>query len=173
VPLDAFYRAINKVNPSLIRVDADEVTYNLHVMIRFNLEVELLEGTLSIDDLPEVWRARYTSDLGITPSDDKDGILQDVHWYGGIIGGQFQGYTLGNLISAQIYEAALQAHPEITREVGAGKFSTLLNWLRQNVHQHGSKFLADELIERVTGSPLQVEPLMRYLNGKFGGIYGL
>jgi carboxypeptidase Taq len=173
VTADQFYRAVNKVERSLIRVDADEVTYNLHVMIRFGLEMALLEGTLSIDDLPEAWRARYTSDLGVTPPDDRDGVLQDVHWYGGMIGGAFQGYTLGNLMSAQIYESALAAHPSIPDEVGRGQFTTLHGWLKDNVYQHGGKFTADELIVRVTGRALETAPLMRYLTNKYSAIYNL
>ncbi|NUQ05714.1 MAG: carboxypeptidase M32 [Anaerolineae bacterium] len=173
VSLDSFYRAVNKVERSLIRVDADEVTYNLHVMIRFGLELDLLEGKLSIDDLPEAWRARYTSDLGITPPDDKDGVLQDVHWYGGLIGGAFQGYTIGNLMSAQFYEAALRAHPEIEAEIGQGKFDTLRTWATENIYRWGSKFTANELMERVTGGPLQVAPLIRYLRGKYGELYSV
>ncbi len=173
VTVDQFYRAVNRVARSLIRVDADEVTYNLHVMIRFDLELELLEGTLSIDDLPEAWRARCTRDLGITPPDDRDGVLQDVHWYGGQIGGSFQGYTIGNLISAQVYESALAAHPSIPDEIGQGQFGTLHTWLRENIYRHGSKFTAEELVQRVTGRPLEVAPLMRYLTGKYSAIYGL
>jgi carboxypeptidase Taq len=173
VSLDAFYRAINKVSPSLIRTDADEVTYNLHVMLRFDLEVDLLEGRLAVKDLPEAWNARYAADLGVTPPDDKDGILQDVHWYSWRFGGAFQGYTLGNILSAQFYERALAAHPEITAEIGQGKFDTLRNWLTHNIYTHGSKFSAPELIERVTGGGLDVQPLMRYLRGKYAPLYGL
>ncbi len=173
VSLEIFYRAINKVQRSFIRVDADEVTYNLHVMIRFELELALLEGSLSIDDLPTAWRDRYTSDLGITPPDDKDGVLQDVHWYGGAIGGAFQGYTIGNLISAQLYESALAAHPSIPDEIARGQFATLREWLTTNVYRHGAKFTADELVQRVTGRALEVAPLMRYLSGKYGTLYGL
>ena len=101
MPFDTFYRAVNKVSRSLIRTEADEVTYNLHVMLRFDFELQLLEGRLAIKDLPEAWHARYQSDLGLHAPDDRDGVLQDVHWYGGIIGGVFQGYTLGNILSAQ------------------------------------------------------------------------
>ena len=103
VPLETFYRAINKVERSLIRTDADEVTYNLHVMLRFDLELELLEGRLAVKDLPEAWRARFKADFGIAPPDDRDGCLQDVHWYAGTVGGAFQGYTIGNILSAQFY----------------------------------------------------------------------
>jgi carboxypeptidase Taq len=170
---DVFYRAINKVKPSLIRTDADEVTYNLHVMIRFELELQLLEGSLSIRDLPEAWNAAYQNDLGVVAPDDRDGVLQDVHWYGGLIGGAFQGYTLGNLFAAQFFEAALAAHPEITAEIAQGQFGTLHGWLKDNIYQHGSKFTAAELVERVTGGPLRVDPLIRYIEAKYGEIYGL
>jgi len=173
VPLEAFYRAVNKVQASLIRTDADEVTYNLHVMLRFDLELALLEGQLAVKDLPEAWRERYRTDLGIAPADDKDGVMQDVHWYGGLIGGQFQGYTLGNILSGQFYAAALQAHPEIPAEIAQGQFGTLLGWLRGNIHQHGSKFTASELIQRVTGGPLSIEPYIGYLRTKYGALYGL
>ena len=173
VPLDTFYRAINKVQRSLIRTDADEVTYNLHVMLRFDLELELLEGTLQARDLPEAWRERYRADLGITPPDERDGVLQDVHWFGGIVGGSFQGYTLGNILSAQFYETATLAHPLIEQEIAAGEFGTLHGWLKDNLYQHGRKYTAPELVERATGGPLSIEPYMRYLRGKFGELYAL
>ena len=121
VPLDTFYRAINKVERSLIRTDADEVTYNLHVMMRFDFELELLEGKLEVRDLPEAWWERMKSDLGITPPDDRDGVLQDVHWYAGTIGGAFQGYTLGNILSAQFFEGATRAHPQIAGRDRGGR----------------------------------------------------
>jgi carboxypeptidase Taq len=173
VPLETFYGAINKVERSLIRTDADEVTYNLHVMIRFDLELALLEGRLSIRDLPAAWRERYRTDLGIVPPDDRDGVLQDVHWYAGIIGGVFQGYTLGNIMNAQFYEAALRAHPEIPAEIARGEFATLHGWLKANIYQHGSKYTASELMERAAGQPLSIEPYIRYLRAKYGKLYRL
>ena len=173
VALDTFYRAINKVQTSLIRTDADEVTYNLHVMLRFDLELELLEGRLAIRDLPEAWRSRYQSDLGITPPDDRDGVLQDVHWYAGLIGGCFQGYTLGNILSAQFYAAALKAQPTIPSDITAGSYESLRNWLGENIYQHGRKYLPTELVERVTGQPIQIEPYMQYLRSKYGALYPL
>lgn len=173
VSLDTFYRAINKVQRSLIRTDADEVTYNLHVMIRFDLELDMLEGKLAVKDLPDAWNARYESDLGITPPDDKDGVLQDVHWYAGTIGGSFQGYTLGNIMSLQFYSAALKDNPNIPNEILSGKFDTLHGWLRDNIYQHGSKLTANDLLERVTGGPLTIEPYIRYLRAKFGELYDL
>jgi carboxypeptidase Taq len=173
VPLETFYRAINKVQPSLIRVSADEVTYNLHVIIRFDLELELLEGRLAVRDLPEAWRERYRSDLGVVPPDDRNGVLQDSHWYDDGIGGVFQGYTLGNIMGPQFFEAAQRAHPEIPAEIARGELVTLRGWLRENVYRHGRKYTPAELVERATGGPLSIEPYMRYLRSKYGEIYGL
>jgi len=173
VGLETFYRAVNKVERSLIRTDADEVTYNLHVMMRFDLELDLLEGSLAVRDLPEAWRERFRTDMTIVPPDDRDGVLQDVHWYGGVIGGAFQGYTLGNIMSAAFFEAALQAHPGIVDESEAGEFGTLHGWLVENIYQHGRKYTPSELVERVTGAPLSVEPYVRYLRAKYGELYKL
>jgi carboxypeptidase Taq len=173
VSVDRFYRAINKVERSLIRTDADEVTYNLHVMIRFELECALLEGSLSVRDLPEAWRERYRADLGVTPADDKDGVLQDVHWYAGIVGGQFQCYTLGNILAAQIFDAATVARPNIVTDIARGTFSSLHGWLRDTMYRHGSKYLPDELVQRVTGQSIGIEPYVAYLRGKFGDLYRL
>lgn len=173
VPLDTFYRAINKVERSLIRTDADEVTYNLHVMIRFDLELELLEGKLAIKELPDAWHARYQSDLGLRAPNDTDGVLQDIHWYVDFVGGAFQGYTLGNIMSAHFYQQAISAHPDIPAQIAQGEFDTLRSWLTQNIYQHGSKYTANELVERVTGAPLTIEPYIRYLRTKFGELYAL
>jgi carboxypeptidase Taq len=173
VPLDDFYRAINRVSRSLVRIESDEVTYNLHVMIRFDLEVELLEGRLAVKDLPEAWHARYQSDLGVRAPDDRNGVLQDVHWYSGPVGGAFQGYTLGNILGAQFFRAALRARPAIPQEIAAGRFDTLHGWLREQVYQHGSKFTADEIVRRVTGGPMSIEPYLDYLWEKYAPLYGL
>lgn len=173
VSLEAFYRAINKVERSLIRMDADEVTYNLHIMLRLDFEMQLLEGTLAMRDLPEAWHERLEADLGIAPKSDRDGVLQDVHWFSDHIGGTFQGYTLGNIMAAQFYEAALKAHPDIPAQIRAGEFGALHGWLKENVYQHGAKFTAAELLERATGGPLRIEPYMRYLRGKYEALYGL
>jgi len=173
VSLDQFHAAINKVEKSLIRTDSDEVTYNLHVMLRFDFELQLLEGTLSIRDLPEAWHERFEQDFGIVPPNDSDGVLQDVHWYAGVIGGSFQGYTLGNILSAQFYSAALKAHPSIPDEMKLGKFDTLHSWLRENIYRHGSKFTAPEIIERASGMPLTIEPYINYLKTKYGTLYTL
>lgn len=173
VSLEVFHRAINKVTPSLIRTDADEVTYNLHVMIRFDLEQQLLEGTLAVNDLPHAWNARYEADLGVSPTDHRDGVLQDVHWFAGRIGGMFQGYTLGNVLSAQFYEAALQDLPEIDEQTAGGSFELLHSWMKEHIYQHGRKYIPAELIERATGGPIQVHAYIDYLKGKFGELYEL
>jgi carboxypeptidase Taq len=173
VTLETFYRAINRVERSLIRTDADEVTYNLHIMVRFDLEVDLLEGRLQVKDLPQAWRARMAEDLGVAPVDDRNGCLQDVHWYGGSLGGGFQGYTIGNILSAQFYAAAVKAHPEIPGEIAAGRFDTLHAWLAGNLYRHGRKFTPDELVARATGGAMSIAPYLAYLRGKYGEFYRL
>ena len=173
VPLETFYRAINKVERSLIRTEADEVTYNLHILLRFDFELALLEGKLAVRDLPEAWRERFEADLGIVPPDDRDGVLQDVHWYSGTIGGSFQGYTLGNILGSAFFEKALETHPEILAEIEAGEFGTLHGWLNEHIYRHGRKYTPSELIERVTGGPLNVGPYIRYLREKYGELYEL
>ena len=174
VPLDTFYRAINKVERSLIRTDADEVTYNLHVMLRFDLELDLLEGRLAVKDLPEAWRARFKADFGIAPPDDRDGCLQDVHWYGGSVGGAFQGYTIGNILSAQFYAAALAG---ASRDPGArwrrASSARCTAGCSDNLYRHGRKFTPDELVERATGSPMTIAPYIAYLRAKYGELYQL
>lgn len=170
---DTFYRAINKVQRSLIRTDADEVTYNLHVMMRFDLELDLLEGRLAVKDLPEAWRTRIIADLGVTPADDRDGCMQDVHWFSGPIGGVFQGYTIGNILSAQFYAAAVNACPEIPGEIIRGEFATLHRWLVDHIYRHGRKFDPDDLVTRATGKPMTIAPYLAYLRSKFGELYKL
>ena len=170
---ETFYRAINKVARSLIRTDADEVTYNLHVILRFDLELELLAGKLAVKDLPQAWRARYERDLAITPRDDRDGCLQDVHWYSGGIGGAFHSYAVGNILAAQFYAAALRAHPDIPNEVRAGEFTTLRRWLTENLYRQGRKFKPAEIVTRATGEPMTIKPYMAYLRRKYGELYQL
>ncbi|MEY2846524.1 MAG: hypothetical protein RL076_2070 [Chloroflexota bacterium] len=173
VPLDTFYRAINKVSRSLIRTDADEVTYNLHVIIRFELELELLEGTLAVKDLARAWKERYAAMLGIEPPNDKDGVLQDVHWYAGTIGGSFQGYTIGNVMSAQIYAAALASNPAIATDIATGNYRSLLAWLQTNLYATGRRWDAPGTLKRVTGQELSVAPYFAYLKAKYGELYSL
>jgi carboxypeptidase Taq len=169
---DAFVRALCKVTPSLIRVEADEVTYNLHVLLRFELENDLLEGRLSVADAPAAWNAKMQEYLGLTPPTDAEGILQDIHWSIGIMG-YFPTYSIGNLLAAQLWEAATGEIPEIPAQLSRGEFAPLLGWLREKIHRHGRKYLPNELIERATGKPLQSGPFLRYLTGKYTEIYGL
>ncbi len=173
VKAEVFYRAINKVERSLIRTDADEVTYNLHIMLRFDFELQMLEGSLEVKELPEAWRERFQADLGVTPPDDKDGVLQDVHWFNGFVGGAFQGYTIGNVLSAQFYAAALKAHPEVPEEMKKGRFEALHAWLRENIYQHGRKYTAQELVQRAIGAEISIEPYIAYLRTKYGELYSL
>ncbi len=172
VDRDAFYRAINRVEPSLIRVEADEVTYNLHIMIRFDLEVALIEGSLAVADLPEAWNAAYEELLGVTPTTDREGVLQDVHWSAGSFG-YFPTYALGNLASVQLFDAAADAIPDLEAKIETGEFAPLLGWLNEHVHEPGARYLPDDLLARATGAPLTAEPYLAYLRGKFGELYGL
>lgn len=167
-----FYRAINRSAPSPIRVEADEVTYNQHIMIRFDLEVALLEGALGVAELPARWGEKMEEYLGIRPASDTDGVLQDIHWSAGLFG-YFPSYALGNVISLQLYDAATRERPGLEGEIERGELRPLLDWMRQRVHAHGRKFLPQELLERATGRRLTVEPYVAYLNTKFGEIYGV
>lgn len=172
IPLETFYKGINKVEPSLIRVEADEATYNLHIMLRFELETALVEGAVQVKDLPEVWNAKMQEYLGITPPNDALGVLQDVHWSNGYLG-YFPTYALGNLVSAQLWEAIHRDIPDLENQIRSGKFDALLGWLRENIHHHGRKYEPQELVQRVTGERVNPAPYLRYLKAKFGPIYGL
>jgi carboxypeptidase Taq len=170
VDVEAFYRAINRVEPSFIRVEADEITYNLHIMLRFELENEMLEGKVKIADLPEAWNAKMEAYLGIVPPDDAQGVLQDIHWSGGMLG-YFPTYSLGNLISVQFFDKAKADIPSLFDQIAAGEFGELLNWLRQNIHQYGRKYTPTELVKRVTGNDLTATNYISYIEAKFSDIY--
>jgi len=172
VDLETFYKAINEAKRSEIRVEADEITYNLHVLLRFELEIELLDGGLSVAGLPDAWNAKMEEYLDLTPESAAKGVLQDVHWSAGLFG-YFPTYSIGNVLSVQLFEAAVARHPEIPGQIGSGEFGTLLGWLRENVHRHGSRYDPEDLVERATGRPLDPEPYLRYLKSKFGELYGL
>lgn len=172
VDLDSFYKAINKVKASLIRVEADEITYNLHVIIRFKLERDLINGTLAVVDLADAWNEMYQEFLGLHPPNDADGVLQDVHWPIGLIG-YFPTYTLGNLYASQLFEAAEAALGNLGEMFAKGEFLPLKEWLNQNVHRHGKRYSGPELCRVITGRDLDHDALMRHLNQKFGDIYGL
>jgi carboxypeptidase Taq len=167
VGCDDFYRALNRVHPSFIRVDADEVTYGLHVIIRFELEQELITGRLSTEDLPDAWNARYADYLGVEVTEDRVGVLQDIHWaFNGF--GYFPTYQLGNVISVQIWEKAAEALPDLDAQLEAGEFAELGKWLRDNLYSLGRKFTPMETLQRVVGGPLDPEPYLRYLRTKYG-----
>lgn len=172
VSLDRFHFAVNAVKPSLIRVEADEATYNLHIMIRFDLERQLIDQSLSVDELPAAWNARYESDLGVCPPSDADGVLQDVHWSAGLIG-YFPTYTLGNLAAAQLFVAAREQIGDLDRLFARGEFEPLLAWLRQQIHSHGRCYSGRELVQRATGSALNAQHLIRYLRTKLEPLYGV
>ncbi|MCY0876866.1 MAG: carboxypeptidase M32, partial [Firmicutes bacterium] len=172
VSLAAFHRAINVVHPSPIRVEADEVTYNLHIMMRYEIEKGLIGGDLRVKDLPEIWRAKAKEDLGLELATDRDGVLQDVHWSAGLIG-YFPSYTLGNLYSAQFTTALIQSMPDFTQAIRQGQFTEIRAWLRDQIHRHGRQKTPQEIVRAVTGSDLKVDDLLSYLTQKFEPLYGL
>lgn len=170
--LNAFYRMINKVERSLIRVEADEATYDLHIMLRFELEVSLMNGSLAVKDLPEAWNKKFEEFLGITPPNDAKGVLQDVHWSMGLFG-YFPTYALGNLIAAQLWNKINLDIPEIEKKITKAEFSDLLEWLQEHIHRHGAKYNPLDLLKQATGQDLDAEPYLQYIEGKFGDIYEL
>ncbi len=169
---ESFYRAVSAVRPTYIRVEADEVTYNLHTLLRFELEVDLLEGRLEPRHAPAAWNARFKEYLGLDVPEDRLGVLQDTHWASGLIG-YFPTYTIGNLASVQLFNKAVADHPSIPDDIAHGRFGALLGWLRQNVHQHARKYLPGDLIHIATGEPLSARPYLAYLKKKYGELYGL
>ncbi len=169
VDQERFYRAINRVQPSYIRVDADEATYNLHIILRFELEQEIMAGSIELKDLPAAWNARFEEYLGIPVPNDTLGVLQDVHWSGGGFG-YFPTYSLGNIISVQIWEKALAEIPDLPEQFEQGEFGQLHEWVRSNLYVHGRKFTPQETLERVVGSPIDAGPYVRYLKDKLGAL---
>lgn len=166
VSLDDFYRAINRVHPSFIRVDADEVTYSLHIILRFELEKALIEGSLPVKEVPDAWNAKMKEYLGITPHTLSEGCLQDIHWSSGGIG-YFPTYTLGNLYAAQFFTAFEKAHPRWKEQLAHGELGFIAAWLKENIHRHGREFTSTELVERVTKLPLSEAPFINYLTTKY------
>ncbi|AHF90019.1 carboxypeptidase [Opitutaceae bacterium TAV5] len=164
------YRAINSVAPTLIRVESDEVHYNLHILLRFELERRLFSQKLAVRDLPEAWRALAKELLGLTPETDREGVLQDIHWSGGAFG-YFPSYCLGNMIAAQLWATVRAALPGLEDDFTRGDFSRLLGWLRENIHAHGRRFTAPELVRHVTGTDLSPAPLLAYLEERYGSLY--
>ncbi|MCL6445373.1 MAG: carboxypeptidase M32 [Alicyclobacillus sp.] len=172
VSLDDFYFAVNHVEPSLIRIEADELTYNLHIMIRYEIEKGLIDGELKVADLPSIWRAKMQDYLGVVPETDADGVLQDVHWSGGSFG-YFPSYALGNIYAAQFAASLAKAIPDYLDQVRAGEMSAIKAWLNENIHRHGKLLEPSEIVQQVTGEPLNARYLVEYLNGKFRPLYQL
>ncbi|MFK7600932.1 carboxypeptidase M32 [Deinococcus sp. SM5_A1] len=167
-----FHRAVNTVRPSLIRVEADELTYDLHIMLRVELERALIGGELAVKDLPEAWNARIKADLGLDVPDDARGVLQDIHWSAGMFG-SFPTYTIGNVMASQFYAAAREQMPELEDTLLRGEYATLLGWLTDNIYQHGRTYTPHELLTRVTGRGLDPQPYLDYLSSKYGELYEL
>jgi carboxypeptidase Taq len=170
--VDQWYFAVNAVRPSLIRVEADEVTYNLHIMLRLSLERQLLAGKLKVRDVPDAWNAGMQELLGVTPPNDAQGCLLDIHWAMGIFG-YFPTYALGNLYAAQFFEAAERDLAELDVQLARGQLKPLRNWLREKIHRHGQRYRAGDLVRQVTGAGLSIEPFKRYLLRKFKPLYGV
>ncbi len=172
ISVKSFYKAINKVEPSLIRVNADEATYNLHVMLRLELEIGMVEGKIAVKDLPEIWNEKMKEYLGILPPNDAQGVLQDVHWSSGLMG-YFSTYALGNMVSAQLWEKINADIPDLDEQIRKGKFDALLGWLRGKIHVFGQKYEPQVIVQRVTGSKIDSAAYVRYLTKKYSDIYGL
>lgn len=172
VSIEAFHAAINRVAPSMIRVEADEVTYNLHIILRFEIERAMLDGQVAIEDVPAAWNQKMADLLGVTPRNDAEGCLQDIHWAMGIFG-YFPTYALGNLYAAQFFAAAGRDIPDLSDRLRRGDFQALHEWLRSHIHRHGQRYRPGELVEQAAGHPLSIEPFLQYLRAKFSPIYGL
>ncbi len=170
ITLDVFYRAINKVEPSFIRIEADEVTYPLHIILRFELEKGLIEGSLNVRDIPEAWNAKMKEYLGLIPSTNAEGCLQDIHWSMGAFG-YFPTYTLGNLYAAHLFEAFVKDHPDWEKQVAAGQLGFIKLWLHEKIYQHGKHYTTQELLTQATGKNFSADPYLHYLKKKYSSLY--
>ena len=170
--MDDFYRSVNSVKPSLIRVEADEVTYNLHILIRFELECEMLDGSLAVKDLPSAWNAKYEKYLGITPPDDKDGCMQDVHWSAALMG-YFPTYSMGNILSYQIWSELEKSVGDTNALMEKGEFKPILDWLIENMYQYGQRYQPQVLLQKLCGGGLDAQPYLNGMTKKYSEIYGL
>jgi carboxypeptidase Taq len=170
VTAEEFYRAVNRVRPIPIRVESDEVTYNFHIMLRVEIEMGLIDGSIAVRDLPELWAAKSQEYLGIAPADHFHGVLQDIHWSTGYFG-SFPTYTIGNIMSAQFFSAARRATPGFDAALAAGNYAPLLSWLTENVYRHGRAYLPQELLQRSTGEGLTTAPYLAYLTSKYADLF--
>jgi len=170
--VETFYKGINKVEPSLIRTEADELTYHFHVMIRYEIEKMLIDGTIAAKDIPAYWNEHYKNYLGVTVPDDKRGCLQDIHWSHGSFG-YFATYSLGSIIAAQLYASIEKENKSVNREIAKGNTTAILNWLRQNIHQYGRQYTSGQLCKNITGEPLNSKYFIDYATKKFTGIYDI
>ncbi|MGE5196398.1 MAG: carboxypeptidase M32, partial [Anaerolineae bacterium] len=170
VYLEDFYRAINCIKPSLIRIEADEITYSLHIIVRFEIEKALIDGSLKVKEIPEVWNAKMREYLGIVPQTDSEGCLQDIHWSLGLLG-YFPTYTLGNLYASQFFKSFETKHPHWKEKVSKGDLHFIVEWLHENIHRHGKEFSPNELVLRITGGPLTQDDFISYLEKKYQTIY--
>jgi carboxypeptidase Taq len=172
IDTEALFRAVNRVRPTFIRVEADEATYGLHIILRFEIEQEMIEGRLAIEDVPAEWNRRFGELFGLEVPDDARGVLQDVNWSIGAIG-YFPTYALGNIIAGQLWQQVNRDIPELEERIAVGELSGLREWLREKVHQHGAKYTATELLERVAEGPIMVGPFVSYLKAKLSEVYGI
>lgn len=172
VSAEQFYKSINKVEPSLIRTEADELTYHFHVLIRYEIEKALIGGELNPKDVASAWNTTYEMYLGVTPPDDKAGVLQDIHWSHGSFG-YFPTYSLGSFYAAQFFEKAQEEHSNLLNDIQHGEYGNLLSWLRDNIHQHGRRYRSEELCRKVTGKGLDISSFMRYIRQKYAEVYGI
>ena len=170
--IEQVYQAVNIVRPDYIRVEADELTYNLHIFLRFELETALIAGEIEVKDLPELWNTKMQSYLGLTPPDDALGVLQDIHWSAALFG-YFPTYSLGNVLCVQFYNCMLNDIPDLSEYIARGEFAPLLEWLRAHIHIHGAKFTPQELVHRVTGEKINPQAYITYLKTKYRDLYGL
>ncbi len=167
-----WYCEVNRIEPCLVRIEADEVQYSLHVLLRFEIECALFEGTLQVKDVPKVWKQKSKEYLGVTPKDDSQGALQDVHWSGGYFG-YFPSYVLGNVYASQLWDVLLKKHPKVEKEMAKGNFKTITTWLRKNVHEKGSFDLAEDVVKNVCGKGLDTRSYLKYLTEKYSKVYDL
>jgi carboxypeptidase Taq len=172
VDAEQFYRAVNQVRPGFIRVEADELTYDFHIMLRVDIEKSLMDGSLAVKDLPAAWNETIKRELGVVVPDDAQGVLQDIHWSTCQIG-TFCNYTIGNVMAAQLMETALKEEPAIASGLHEGRYEPLKQWLGRTVHQHGRRYSRNELLEQATGRQLEAGPYIRYLRDKYADVYGI